>query len=448
MSTAVRNVSAPSLSLPPRASVREWIVERYFRAAAGKLPIRVAFPGGERVGRGGPDSPVMRVVRPEHLFRRMASAGPIGFGEAYMAGDWISTDLAALLTPFAARLNRPVSFISANLRTRLGIARPAAERNTIEGACANIHQHYDLSNEFFALFLDESMTYSCAEFGVGDDLHRAQIRKIDSILDRAGVTRGTRLLELGSGWGELAVRAACRGAEVTTITLSQEQRRAVEERAKTADVSDRVHVLLQDYRELDGQYDAVVSVEMIEGVGAEYWVAYFAALDRLLVPGGMAVLQAITMPHDRMLVNKDVRTWVQKYVFPGGQVLSTRALDEEISRTTLQTVARRRLGHHYARTLSLWRERFDANQGHVAELGFDGMFQRMWHYYLAYSEAGFRAAFLDVWQLCLFKRTSLPATDGSGPRGGARSRPAPACPCGTRPSRMDSVGGTGSPPAG
>jgi cyclopropane-fatty-acyl-phospholipid synthase len=247
------------------------------------------------------------------------------------------------------------------------------------------------------------MTYSCALFEDGDDLHDAQLRKVDSILDQAGVSQGTRLLEIGSGWGELAVRAARRGADVTTITLSQEQQRAVLERAALAAVGNRVRALVQDYRQVEGQYDAIVSVEMLEAVGAEYWRTYIAALDRLLVPGGRAVLQVITMPHDRMLVNRNVQTWIQKYVFPGGQVPSIRAIEEEINRTALRTITRRRLGHHYTRTLAQWRDRFDANQQRIRGLGFDATFQRMWRYYLGYSEAGFRAAFLDVWQICLLK---------------------------------------------
>jgi len=389
----------PSLDAPPPARLREWLMERMFRAAVRTLPVRVVLPGGERIGRGGPDSPVMRILRPSVFFRRMGVCGPIGFGEGYLAGDWTSTDPAALLTPFAARIRRPIRRPYATLRRWADHPRPAAEHNTVEGARSNIHRHYDLSNELFELFLDESMTYSSAWFAPGDDLAAAQIRKVDAVLDYAGIGPGTRVLEIGCGWGSLAIRAAQRGAEVTALTISAEQREYAERRIADAGVGDRVRVLLRDYREAEGRFDAVVSVEMTEAVGAEYWPEYFAALDRCTRPGGRISLQVITMPHDRMLATKDVYTWIQKYVFPGGQVLSVRAVEEQIAaRAGLEIIARRRLGGHYARTLGEWNGRFLANADAVAALGFDQTFQRLWEFYLAYCEAGFRSGFLDVWQ--------------------------------------------------
>ncbi|MDX6354126.1 MAG: cyclopropane-fatty-acyl-phospholipid synthase, partial [Streptomyces sp.] len=213
----------PSLVLPPPAPIRERMMRQLFRLAVRTLPIRVVFPGGGQAGRGGPDSPVLRVLDPAALYRRMGVCGPVGFGEAYMAGDWTSTDPAGVLTPFAARITRPVRKPFAVARQWADHARPACERNTIEGAQANVHRHYDLSNELFELFLDDTMTYSAAWFGPGDDLRAAQLRKIDAVLDDAGVGPGSRVLEIGGGWGSLAIRAAERGAEVTSLTVSREQ---------------------------------------------------------------------------------------------------------------------------------------------------------------------------------------------------------------------------------
>jgi cyclopropane-fatty-acyl-phospholipid synthase len=370
-----------------------------FRQTVRRLPVRVVLPGGEQLGAGDASSPVMRIVRPVTFFHRLGIDAKIGFGEAYMAGDWTSTDLAGLLSPFAARVTTLVPRSLQPLRRWVDAARPSDERNTVTGARANIHRHYDLSNAMFEEFLDESMTYSSAWFPTGsDDLHAAQLRKIDSILDLACVGPDTHVLEIGTGWGALAIRAARRGARVTTLTISAEQKELAERRIADAGVADRVHVLLRDYREAHGSYDAVMSVEMIEAVGDEYWPAYFGAIARLLRPGGRVGLQAITMPHDRMLATRRSHTWIHKYVFPGGQLLSVPAVRSNAAAAGLDITERRGLGPHYARTLFHWRTRFLDRWDRIAAAGFDPTFRRMWEFYLAYSEAGFRAGYLDVWQ--------------------------------------------------
>lgn len=386
------------LLAPPNAPFRANVAERLFRRAVAKLPVTVSFPDGSRLGLGGP---FMRVVRPEPFFHRLGAQGNIGFGEAYMAGDWDSPDLAAVLTPFAARMATLIPPPLQMLRRFVDVRRPHRERNTPDGAWSNIHRHYDLSNELFELFLDESMTYSSAWFGPGDDLRAAQLRKIDGILDYAGVTAGSRVLEIGTGWGALAIRAAQRGADVTSLTISVEQQEFACERVADAGVADRVSVELLDYRSATGTYDAVVSVEMIEAVGAEFWPEYFATLARVLAPGGRIGLQAITMPHDRLLATRHVNNWIQKYIFPGGLIPSVRVIEEQATRAGLAVTAHHSLGSHYARTLSLWRSRFLAAWDGVAALGFDPVFERMWEFYLAYSEAGFRSRYLDVWQFGL-----------------------------------------------
>jgi cyclopropane-fatty-acyl-phospholipid synthase len=392
----------PGLAIPREAPAKAWLAERLFRRTVRRLPVRAVFPGGEVIGAGGPGSPVMRIVRPVTFFHRLGIDAKIGFGEAYMAGDWVSRDLAALLTPFAERITTIVPPALQPLRRWVDAARPTDERNTVAGARTNIQRHYDLSNEMFESFLDESMTYSAAWFPAGsENLHGAQLRKIDSILDLAGVGAGTHVLEIGTGWGALAVRAARRGARVTTLTISAEQKTLAERRIAEAGVADRVQVLLRDYREARGEYDAVVSVEMIEAVGDEYWPAYFGAIAGLLRPGGRVGLQAITMPHDRMLATRRAHTWIHKYVFPGGQILSVPAVLDNAALAGLDVTERHSLGPHYARTLRHWRDRFLADWPRVAAAGFDPTFRRMWEFYLAYCEAGFRAGYLDVWQFAM-----------------------------------------------
>ena len=248
------------------------------------------------------------------------------------------------------------------------------------------------------------MTYSAAWFGPGDDLATAQLRKIDGILDLADVRAGSRVLEIGTGWGSLAVRAARRGAHITTITISAAQLDLARERVAAAGVADLVDASLCDYRSVRGEFDAVVSVEMIEAVGAEYWPTYFATLDRVLVAGGRVGLQAITMPHDRMLATRNAHTWMHEYIFPGGHLPSVPAIEELARGTALHITARRSLGVHYARTLRCWRTAFLAAADKVAALGFDEVFRRLWEFYLTYCEAGFRAGYLDVWQFRLTKR--------------------------------------------
>ncbi|MGH3881729.1 MAG: class I SAM-dependent methyltransferase [Actinophytocola sp.] len=385
------------LAAPPRSPGRAWLAERLFRLGVARLPVHVRLPGGELLGRGGP---VMRIERPA-FFHRLGTGSTIGFGEAYVAGDWTSPDPAAVLTPFAARMATLVPRPLQVLRRFVDARRPVGERNTPDGARANIHRHYDLSNDLFGTFLDESMSYSSAWFGPGDDLHTAQLRKIDGVLDLARVGPGSRVLEIGTGWGALAIRAARRGATVTTLTISSEQRDLARSRIAEAGVADRVEVLLRDYREAAGSYDAVVSVEMIEAVGEEYWPAYFATLRRVLAPGGRISLQAITMPHDRMVATRHTQTWITTYVFPGGQLLSVPAVEEHARAAGLAITARRSLGEHYASTLRQWRDRFTAAADRVSELGFDERFRRIWEFYLAYCEAGFRSRYLDVWQFGL-----------------------------------------------
>jgi cyclopropane-fatty-acyl-phospholipid synthase len=374
------------------------------------LPVRLELPGGTTWGAGAENAPVLQVNRPGALFRRLETHPKIGLGEAFMAGDWQAgphTDLADLLEPFAARVERLLPRPVLALRGIVERAIPHHHRNTPDGARANIAAHYDLSNDLFAGFLDETMTYSSALFDdtqpwEEQDLATAQRRKIDAALDAAGVGPGTSMLEIGTGWGELALRAAARGASVTTITLSREQQALARERAQAGGFSDRIDVHLCDYREVTGCYDAVVSIEMIEAVGEEFWPAYLESIDRLLAPGGAAVIQAILMDHQRYLATRNSFGWIQKHIFPGGLIPSLEGLEGVAARHTSLRVKRiHTFGRHYAHTLRRWRCTFAENWPQIATHGFDDVFRRQWEFYLAYCEAGFATGYLDVAQITL-----------------------------------------------
>jgi cyclopropane-fatty-acyl-phospholipid synthase len=382
------------------------------RHAAAQLPFSVMVPGSRSAGADGPS---LRLQRPGSFYRRLGGRGLIGFGEAYQAGDWDTDDLAGLLTVFASGVDTLIPPWLQGVRGHSAAPRrPHAERQTIDGARRNARHHYALPDELFRAFLDETMCYSSAIFPVGDDgrliaewdtLAAAQRAKIDRLLDLAGVHAGSRVLEIGTGWGELAVRAAQRGALVHAVTNMAEHGRYARERASLAGVTDRVRVDVRDYRELadeSGRYDAIFSVEMIEAVGRDYWPQYFQVLEHLLAPQGRIGLQAMTMRHDRMMRTSITYTWIDKYIFPGGLIPSIEAIEQTLARGTgLRVLERDSFGDHYRATLALWRERFDRNWDSVAELGFDEVFRRTWDFYLASSEAGFAARYLDVHQFLI-----------------------------------------------
>jgi cyclopropane-fatty-acyl-phospholipid synthase len=360
----------------------------------------------------------MTVHDSAEFFARVGRDGLIGFGEAYLTGAWDADDLAGFLTVLAAEIADLVPPPLQRMRAFYVARRPRRHRNTEDNTRGNIAHHYDLSNDLFRLFLDRTLSYSSALFPApvldrGDhravlapedtsDLAAAQANKIERLLDAAGVGEGSRVLEIGTGWGELAIRAARRGATVRSVTLSSEQQALARERIAAAGFADRVQVDLRDYRAVTGTYDAIVSVEMIEAVGHDFWAEYFTILDRVTAPHGRVGIQAITMPHERMLATRRTYTWINKYIFPGGFLPSVRAIEELTARHTgLQVVDRLSFGSHYAETLRQWDERFLLARDRVLALGFDETFLRMWHFYLEYSRAGFASGYLDVHQVVL-----------------------------------------------
>ena len=407
----------PGVAQPPsgvKAAIAGKAAGLLFKGAVQRLPLLVQYPDGSVLGAGGADAPVMTMLRPEAFEARIGDNGLIGLGESFMAGDWEASDLAGVLEVFAGSVDSLIPMPLQMLRSLYLPRTPRQELNAEQNTRSNISRHYDLSNGLFANFLDDTMSYSSALFPLEagalaavpwESLAIAQQAKIDRLLDKAGVGSGTRLLEIGTGWGELALRAAARGATVYSVTLSSEQQALAQERIAAAGYADQVTVALQDYRAVEGEFDAVVSVEMIEAVGYEYWPIYFQTIDRVLAPGGKVAIQAITMPHGRMLATRNAYTWVHKYIFPGGFLPSVRAIEGVAQQhTTLRVRERMGIGDHYAATLRLWEERFLARSQEVGELGFDAVFQRMWLFYLCYSRAGFQSGYLDVQQIVLDRR--------------------------------------------
>lgn len=372
--------------------------------------LRIEEPGRDPALFGaagtGPDA-ALRVEKPA-FYRELALGGDIALGETYTDGLWDTGDLTAVLSVFADNIDtrgsrgwRSPATLGLAITRRLFHLR---NRNTRGGSERNISYHYDLSNDFFRLFLDRTMTYSCALFRREDEtLEQAQYNKIHALLDRLEIAPRHHLLEIGSGWGALALEAARRtGCRVTTITLSREQQKVVEERIAAEGLADRIDVQFCDYREMTGKFDRIVSVEMLEAVGHEYLGAFFRTVDRLLKRNGLAALQVITLPdqrYDRYRRNPD---WLQKYIFPGAVVPSLGAIQHAMtthSRLTLHEVES--MGIHYARTLREWRRAFLARRDEVLALGFDKRFLRMWEYYLCYCEAGFERRILNTVQLLL-----------------------------------------------
>lgn len=418
----VQDPACERWSLP---CVRAALAGRLLPVVLDRVPVGIRSVTGPRLQRTppGPGVPAIDVTRPELLTRRIAHHPKIGIGEGYMAGDWTEadgTDLAEALVPFARSLAELAPPWLARLRRIVDRPIPRRLRNSIEQSRRNIEAHYDLSNELFALFLDESMTYSSALFLPGEQrtaatLHRAQLRKIDAALDRARVTEGSAVLEIGTGWGALAIRAARRGAKVTSITLSQEQAALARRRSDDAGVGELVDIRLQDYRDVDGEYDAVISVEMVEAVGEEYWRDYFRTIDERLKFGGTAVVQAILMADERMRVARSSFSWIQKHIFPGGLIPSLPAIERNLSRHTGLTLTEMSaFGQSYADTLRIWREEFDRRTAEVRALGWSQEMVRAWRFYLAYSEAGFRTGYLNVAQLRLERPAEAARRAGAG----------------------------------
>lgn len=393
------------------SSIRMRLMERLFAWMLRDLHsgrLRITFPSGAFAVLGDPVFPPTEMqINNAAFYKKVMSGGSVGFGESYVDGDWDTPDLSALLSLLArnqkeiGRVQRGFSFVTAQVNRLYHKAR----RNTLEKSKENIQEHYDLSNEFYGTFLDPTMTYSSALFESKEvSLEQAQINKIDRMLDLAGVKEGDSILEIGSGWGALALRAAKRGCRVKTITLSEEQYAFAKELFEREGVKDRVEIVLQDYRLQKGQYDAVLSCEMIEAVGREFLDSYFQIISQSLKPGGKAVVQAITIPDERYERYSNSCDWIQKHIFPGGHLPSPGAIRQHVANTKQAEVVKTQgFGYDYGETLRRWASAFNDAESTVDALGFDDTFRRKWNYYLSYCEAGFGADLIDVQHVVIEK---------------------------------------------
>ncbi|MDB5106548.1 MAG: cyclopropane-fatty-acyl-phospholipid synthase [Fibrobacteres bacterium] len=351
------------------------------------------------------------VVRDNALFDNLVRFWDVGLGESYQAGHFDVDDLTVFLRILL--LNIPhLPGISGSTSKAPEVGREAAANlelhrkrsNTLQGSRTNIAFHYDLSNELYALFLDPSMAYSSAVYrGPGDTLHEAQINKFDILCRKLELKPSDHVLEIGSGWGGFAIHAAGRyGCRVTTLTLSKEQKALADERIRLAGLSDRIEVRFQDYREITGSYDKIVSIEMFEAVGHEYFGTFFETCRAALKPDGLMAMQVITMPDSRFDAYKGGCDWIQKHIFPGCLLPSVYEMSRAVRDSGgLMIQHLENFDLHYARTLKDWRLGFMARLDEVRALGFDGRFIRTWEYYLAYCESAFKTRNLGLVQMVL-----------------------------------------------
>jgi len=360
--------------------------------------LEVELPGGD-VRRFGHGAPIRLAIHDRAFFRRLATRGKLGFGESYTAGEWDSDDLVGLFELLLRNADAAAER-HARVRRLLELRPRFARRNGFARSRRNIAYHYDLGNELFALMLDETMTYSCAVF---DDprmsLEDAQRLKYERLCRSLSLGSEDRVLEIGCGWGGFARHAAeTRGCSVTGITISHEQATLARERTQGLPVEIRE----QDYRSLEGSFTKVVSIEMIEAIGADQFGTFFATIDRVLGPGGRAAVQTILVPEQRWDRYRRTPDWIERYIFPGCLIPSLEALTHATARhSRLGIYGVEEIGTHYAETLRRWRTNFHERIDEVRRLGYDRRFERTWDFYLAFCEAGFRAGVLRDAQLLL-----------------------------------------------
>lgn len=362
---------------------------------------------------GEPDSPLkaILVVHRDRFFQRAVFGGDVAIGEAWMEGDWSSPDLVSvvrLAVRNLARLDSQNRLLSAFSRG-VDALRHRLRGNSIAGSRRNIEAHYDLSNDFFALFLDPSLMYSCALFeSEGDPIEVAQFQKLDRICQKLRLGPKDHVLEIGTGWGGFAGHAVQHyGCRVTTTTISPQQFRHARQRFDSIAGGDRIELLQQDYRNLRGRYDKIVSIEMFEAVGLPYYDEFFRACDRLLHPDGSMLIQTITINEQAFPAYRRRADFIQKHIFPGSELASVSEILRSLARvTTLSLYHAEDIGTHYARTLAEWRRRFHKALDEVRALGFDDRFVRMWDYYFAYCEGAFLERHIGDFQLLLTKNHS------------------------------------------
>lgn len=419
MNTTAAPLLSPSAAAPRRTPARaRRVLNLLERLPHGQLDLEQ--PDGRLLHLPRPPSGAADahcVLHDWQALERTLKSGDIGLAEGYIAGEWDSPDLAALLRLCMANRDHVQSLVYGSWWGRLGYRlRHLLQRNTRAGSARNIHAHYDLGNDFYRLWLDPGMSYSAAWFQgrTGEalrnaDLQEAQQAKLRRTLDEVRLQPGQRLLEIGCGWGGLAEAAAQEfGARVTGVTLSREQLVWGQQRMQQAGLADAVELRYQDYRDLPARhagepFDAIVSIEMFEAVGREYWRGYFQTLRDCLKPGGLACIQTITLREDLFARYLRSTDFIQQYIFPGGLLPSIPAFEQEARRAGLVVEGRMAFGRDYAETLRRWRQSFEERLEAVRAQGFDERFVRIWTFYLAYCEAAFDTGNTDVVQFTLHK---------------------------------------------
>jgi cyclopropane-fatty-acyl-phospholipid synthase len=363
--------------------------------------IKITMPDGEvlTIGDGKGLSVDFKIHNPD-FFKKIVKYGDIGFGEAFCDGDWSTSNLTNLIRWTIQNVETsgvisgsPIKEWSVNLLGKINHVGHFFKQNSKSGSSKNISYHYDVSNDFYELILGESMCYSCGIFeGKEFDLHQSQIQKLKAICSDLDIRPNDHILEIGCGWGGFAIYAVTNfGCRITGITISKEQYNFATEKVKKLGLQDKITILLQDYRDLHGQFDKVVSIEMIEAVGHEFLPKYFQTIDRLLKNDGVAVVQAITSPDSRYDLFRTGVDFIQKHIFPGSLLPSVASMTEACrkSKTNLHLYNLRDIGLHYPKTLELWRERMFKNKAAITQMGMDEIFFRKWNYYFSYCEAAF-----------------------------------------------------------
>jgi cyclopropane-fatty-acyl-phospholipid synthase len=391
----------------------KWALGRFLRQLDhGQLTLGLPDGGEEVFGQPGSMPQAGLVVHRSRFFSRVMLSGDMGFGEAYVDGDWSSPELVRLLCLLAQREDvlNDRRFWPALAGRALNFMSHLRRPNTVAGSRRNIGEHYDLGNDFYRLFLDSTMSYSGGIFeNEQDSLEDSQVAKMRTIISMAGIGPHDHVLEIGCGWGGFALEAVRRtGCRVTGITISKEQFEWATRRVREEGLEDRISIQLTDYRHVQGSFSAIVSIEMLEAVGHRNLPLYFQTLDRLLAAGGRAVLQVITMPDQKYQAYRLGSDWIRKHIFPGGHLPSIGVMAQAMgARSRLNITQMEDIGLHYARTLELWRLAFMSRSAEVMELGFDSAFLRKWEYYFSYCEAGFRSRTVRNYQFLLSRMGEL-----------------------------------------
>ncbi|MES2133190.1 MAG: cyclopropane-fatty-acyl-phospholipid synthase family protein [Bacteroidota bacterium] len=402
MSTSV------SITRPKEGFYQKVVIGLLSKMPLGKALITLPDGSEVSIGNGEGITCTLRISNPA-FFKRCVLYGDIGFGESYVDGDWDTDNITNVIKWFLLNVDHAPTVSGSNTRSLILNVLKAINKlyhskraNSITGSRKNISAHYDLNNDFFALFLDPTMTYSSAYYTEENmTLQDAQLAKYDRLCKQLNLKATDHVLEIGSGWGGNAIYMAKNyGCKVTTLTISEEQYKLAKERIEKENLSDKITILIQDYRLMTGTYDKIVSIEMLEAVGAEYYNDYFKKCSELLKKDGIFAIQTITCPDSRFESLKHGVDWIQKHIFPGSLLPSVAAINQAVNSTSdLTMVDLKDIGLHYAHTLNVWYKNFNNNLSEIKKMGFDDYFIRKWNYYLCYCEAAFAMRNINVMQL-------------------------------------------------